>query len=132
IIPYEYEHGHPFSGGMAGVKKDGKWGFITKGGKVAIPFEYEEVKSFIPPADVAPVKVKGLWGYIHKQGHMYLPAKYDKVTYFVKDASYTGFMNGRLTKVSFTGYTARVELFGMAQIIDYHGKTLKTLSVSRQ
>ena len=37
---------HGFMGGLYRVKKDGKWGFIDKTGKVVIPLVYDDVGYF--------------------------------------------------------------------------------------
>ena len=36
----------PFTGGLACVKKEGKWGFINPKGEVVIPCIYDGVNSF--------------------------------------------------------------------------------------
>lgn len=41
-----FQDGRQFSNGLAAVKEDGKWGFITAEGKIQIPSEYDWVSSF--------------------------------------------------------------------------------------
>jgi hypothetical protein len=42
----QWEGAFPFYGGHAGVKRNGKWGFIDKSGKVVIDFIFDEVRPY--------------------------------------------------------------------------------------
>ena len=77
IIPFEYEKGYNlshyyqqggyvFSEGLAGVKKNGKWGFVDYSGNIVIPFVYDEVFNF--SEGFAWVKKEGKWGLVDKFG----------------------------------------------------------------
>ena len=77
IIPFEYEKGYNlshyyqqggyvFSEGLAGVKKDGKWGFVDYSGNNVIPFIYDEVFNF--SEGFAWVRKDRKWGLVDKFG----------------------------------------------------------------
>jgi hypothetical protein len=57
----------PFSGGIAKVKKDGKYGFVDSAGRLAIPCEFGSVRPPFSEGLVAVAK-EGRWGYIDKSG----------------------------------------------------------------
>ena len=63
---YEQHGGYVFSEGLAGVKRDGVWGFVNYKGEIIIPFEYEEVYDF--SEGFAWVKKNGKWGIVDKFG----------------------------------------------------------------
>ncbi len=46
-VYHEYDNMNCLSEGLAGVKKDNKWGFIDNTGKVIIDFEYDYSNYFI-------------------------------------------------------------------------------------
>ena len=56
-----------FSEGIAGVKVDGKWGYIYKNGKYIIRPQFDEASYFLE--GVAGIKVDGKWRYIYKNGN---------------------------------------------------------------
>ncbi|MHC5595629.1 MAG: WG repeat-containing protein [Nostoc sp.] len=60
------DHSSSFSGGLAGVKLKGKWGFINQSGKLVIPYKFDKVQKF--SGGVATVRVGGLWGVINPEG----------------------------------------------------------------
>ena len=62
----QYEVVCSFSEGLAGVQKNGKWGFIDKTGKLIIPLEYDYVSSFSKAT--AYVKKDGREFYINPKG----------------------------------------------------------------
>lgn len=41
-----YEDAHPFSEGLAAVKRQGKWGFVDGAGRVRIPLRFQEAHPF--------------------------------------------------------------------------------------
>ncbi|WP_414545922.1 WG repeat-containing protein [Nostoc sp. CCY0012] len=55
-----------FSEGLAGVKLNGKWGFINQSGTLVIPYQYDRVQQF--SGGVATVQANGLWGVINPEG----------------------------------------------------------------
>jgi hypothetical protein len=46
LLPGIYEHGHPFSEGLAAVKKDDLWGYINRQGEWVVLPRYYEVTDF--------------------------------------------------------------------------------------
>lgn len=88
-----------FQGGMAVVKKDGKWGAIDSNGIEKIPFIYDYLSSFIAESAIA--QKDGKWGYINKNGAEVIPLVYDEIKWFeiglcpVKKDGFWGFLNER-------------------------------------
>ncbi len=75
IGKYEYME-FSFSGEMARVSMDGKWGYINKKeGKVVTPCKYDYAYEF--SEGLAQVKMNAKWGYINKEGKVVIPCKYD-------------------------------------------------------
>lgn len=70
-----YENASAFHEGMAGVKKNGKWGYIDKTGTVVIPCQYEGYNWFMD--GLAAVCKDDKWGYINKAGETVIPFSYD-------------------------------------------------------
>ncbi len=79
-IPAIYEAVHDFSGGLACVKLNGKWGFIDKTGKTIIPFLYDEGGKFAE--ELVAVKLNDKWGFINKVGKVIIPFQYEWCTEF--------------------------------------------------
>ena len=46
VLAARYEAVLPFSEGLSGAKREGRWGFINRGGVEVIPFIYRRVESF--------------------------------------------------------------------------------------
>lgn len=61
-----YQDVLPFAEGMAGVKRDGRWGFIDTSGREVIPPQFEDVKPFF--SNRAAVKLTGEWFFINRRG----------------------------------------------------------------
>ena len=80
VIPMIYTGGDDFCGGLAVVKKNGKWGFINSSGQTVIDFEYEDAMSF--EEDLAAVQLEGKWGFIDKQGQIIIKPKYQEANSF--------------------------------------------------
>ncbi|WMJ23061.1 WG repeat-containing protein [Paludicola sp. MB14-C6] len=93
ITPLVYECVHPFSDGLAAVKKDGVWGYINETGKVVIPcqfsdlFEanirfgsnyYEKEILYNFSSGYAAITKGGKWGYIDKTGKEITPFIYTR------------------------------------------------------
>lgn len=66
IIPYQYDHATPFSGGLALVKKEGKFGYINASGQQVIPIQFEYATPFANGK--ATVKKNGVIGQINQSG----------------------------------------------------------------
>gem|GEM_PF-1989381 len=68
VIPFQYDHATPFSGGLALVKKEGKFGYIDANGKQIIPFQFDYATPFVNGR--ATVKKDGVLGQINQAGAM--------------------------------------------------------------
>ena len=98
----KYDSVRDFYEGLAGVKLDGKWGFVDHQGYVIIPPKYDYVELFC--GGLAKVLlgdfVGGKWGFVDQQGKEWVPLKYDSVRNFddglagVKLDGKWGFVNG--------------------------------------
>lgn len=76
---YEGSAGHfggyyGFQQGLAGMYDGKKWGYITKTGKVAVPFIYDEIRPF--SEGLAGVLKNGKWGFINGANKTIIPFKY--------------------------------------------------------
>lgn len=97
VIEPRFESAGLFSEGLACVKFMGKWGYIRKDGKMAIPFKYENALDF--SEGLAPVMIMNKWGYIDDKGELVIPFKFVKAESFenglasVNDGTSTGFIN---------------------------------------
>ncbi len=74
IIPNQFEQAQPFSEGLAGVRIQGRWGYINRSGKVVIPPRFEDVGRF--HAGLAAVQWKGRVGAINRKGKPVLKGKF--------------------------------------------------------
>lgn len=63
-----------FQEGLAGMSDGKKWGYITKTGKVAIPFIYDEIRPF--SEGVAGVLKNGKWGFINGTNKTVIPFQF--------------------------------------------------------
>lgn len=76
IIEPQYEQvQYRFSDGLAGAKKDGKWGFINIDNEVVIDFQYEHVSMFEKGKAIV-AKEKQKKGIINKQNEVLLAFDY--------------------------------------------------------
>ena len=79
-VVYGYDDIYCLSDGLAKVKRDGKYGFIDKTGKVVIPLNYDWAWSF--SEGLASVSQNGKYGFIDNTGKVVIPLKYDKADSF--------------------------------------------------
>ena len=75
-----YSHGSSFSGGLACMALNDKFGYIDKDGNFVIPMQYDNASSFNPEHGLASVSLDGKWGVISKDGSVVVPIEYDAVT----------------------------------------------------
>ena len=79
VIPLKYENCTlGFKDGIAGVKLNGKWGYIDPNDRIILPFIYDEVKIFYN--DLGIVKQKNKYGVVDKNGNLIIPVKYSWIT----------------------------------------------------
>ena len=57
------------------VKKNGKWGYIDRSGKIIIPPQFDYAWFF--SEGLAPVKIGRKWGYIDKSGKIVIEPRFD-------------------------------------------------------
>jgi len=69
VIPCKYDRAWESFEAWAGVKLNGKWGFIDKTGKEVIPLNFDRVLYF--NGKYAEVKLNGKWGYSDISGIFY-------------------------------------------------------------
>ena len=75
-IPARFTNCEDFSGGLAPVEIDGKWGFIDQKGAVVISPQFDECRwSF--SEGLAAVRLGKNWGYIDTKGDFVIPPKFD-------------------------------------------------------
>ncbi|WP_170880351.1 WG repeat-containing protein [Paenibacillus odorifer] len=79
-IEPQYDYASDFHEGLAGVERDGKWGFIDKTGKEVIAPQYDYARSF--NEGLADVRKDGKYGFIDKTGKEVIVPKYDNVHSF--------------------------------------------------
>lgn len=89
-----------FNEGLVGVFNGKKWGFITKSGKVAVPFLYDEIRPF--SEGLAGVRKDNKWGFVNGANKTIIPFQYSDsniqrlgVNYL--GATYFNFVDGQAT-----------------------------------
>ncbi len=75
----EIESLREFRDGLAPVKAGGKWGYLDKRFRIAIPPRFESAEPFF--GGVAVVKENGQWGLLNKAGRIVPLPGYDRVTW---------------------------------------------------
>lgn len=110
-----FNDANTFKEGLAGVKHNGKWGFINYQGDVIVKFEYDDTRYF--KNGYCAVKKGNKWGAIDKKGNIVVPIKYDEVGNFEEGLASVK-LNGKWGFVS----TAGVEVVP----IKYSSKTFDT------
>ena len=75
-----YDYASDFSEGLAGVAKNGKYGYIDKTGKEVISIEFDYVSDF--REDLVVVKKNKKLGYIDKTGKEVIPIEFDDANNF--------------------------------------------------
>lgn len=91
-----------FTEGMCRVSWNGKWGFIDKTGKEAVPLIYDRVNEFTKQG-TATVTLNNKEGVIDKTGKIMVPAIYDRVYGFNSDGTTMVSLNNKAGRVDKTG-----------------------------
>jgi hypothetical protein len=112
IIQPVYDEAKDFAGGLAAVKKDGKWGFIDTLGNTKVPFQFtKEPKSFSDyRAFVQGANNK--WGIIDTAGKLLVNPQYHQVWPFSGGVAVVSIMDEKFTETFY--------------LIEVNGKVLKT------
>ena len=95
-----YDNIYVFEEGLAGVKLNGKWGFIDKTGKEVIPFKYDFACAF--SGGLAKVRLNGKWGFIDETGREICPCKYAAADIFSEGLAQVE-LNGKVGYIDTTG-----------------------------
>ncbi|WP_435932419.1 WG repeat-containing protein [Moraxella bovoculi] len=66
-----YDYVRCLKDGLAIAKKNNKYGYVDKTGKVVVPIQYDETWFF--SEGLAGVKQNGKWGFIDKTGEVVIP-----------------------------------------------------------
>ena len=134
IIPCKYDRTGSFTGGLATVQLNGKWGCIDKAGNEVVPCKYDSTSSF--SEGLSRVILNGKHGYVDKSGREVIPCKYDFALHFsdglarVKMNRKYGYIDKSGREVipykydsadSFNDGVARVKLNGKYGYIDKSG-----------
>lgn len=75
-----YELLQPFREGLAGIKLDGKWGYLNEEGGLHISPVFSEARPF--SNGLAAVEANGFWGLIDTGGNFVLQPTYDAIAEF--------------------------------------------------
>jgi hypothetical protein len=67
------------------VKLNGKWGYIDRNGKLAIPTQFDFAQSF--SEGTAAVLAEGKYGYINKRGSWSIPPQFDEAGLFFRGSA---------------------------------------------
>lgn len=86
-----------FSEGLAGVVKDGEWGYVNEFGETVIDFKYDHAFPF--KNGLAAVEIDDMIGYINKSGELVIPAIYD-IHYYTDDGPVAGDFAGGVAIVA--------------------------------
>ncbi len=78
-----FEDAQNFSGGLAAVKSDGKWGYINKKGVLVIYPEFGEAMPFSGGLAAVYDAETSLWGYIDTSGYPSIEPQYDEGQPFI-------------------------------------------------
>lgn len=135
IISKEYERVGCLRSGLAVVQKNGKYGYVNKDGKVAIPLEYDDANYFL--GHIARVKKGNKYGYIDTNYKIVIPIKYDDIEnlnftiYLTKENGKYGFIDKTGKTVvehqyddarGFNANVVKVAKNGKYGLTDYTGK----------
>ncbi|ENA9430640.1 WG repeat-containing protein, partial [Campylobacter coli] len=68
-----------FSEGLAGVKLNGRWGFIDRSGKFVIKPKFDSIWDF--SEGLAKVELNRKYGFMDKNGKIVIEPKFDDIGY---------------------------------------------------
>ena len=89
VTPLVYDKADNFTGGLAAVKRDGKWSLIDKTGREILTLEKDYDYVYIKPDGFLEVCINGVevngWGLLDMTGREVVPCKYDYIKDFSED-----------------------------------------------
>lgn len=85
-ISPRYQEAEHFSGGLAAVRPDSKWGYANHSGKLVIAPQFDRARPFRD--GLAAVQVEGKWGYIDESGEFVLPPTFVHLTDFHEERAW--------------------------------------------
>ena len=88
IVSFDYDDISLFSQDLACVKKDNKYGFVDRKGKIIIPIQFEN-ETFFRKNGLALVKKNSLYGFIDKKGKEVIPIVYQNANQVILDSLVT-------------------------------------------
>lgn len=71
------------AGPLFQIRRDDKWGFMDRAGKVAIPPQFDDERDFFN--GLAAVLVGGKWGYVDEKGNLAVAPRFDDVRDFAAE-----------------------------------------------
>jgi hypothetical protein len=74
-IAPQFERVRSFSHGLAAVKVEGKWGYVTNTGRMLVPPQFTQAQPF--SEGLAAVKVRDRWGYINPLGQYVVTPQFE-------------------------------------------------------
>ena len=98
--PTIWFYGSNFSGGLARVYINNKYGFIDKTGKIIVEPQFDSVYSFIE--GLASVRVDGKYGFIDNTGKIIIKPQFDTISYFSEGLA-SVFVDGKYGVIDKTG-----------------------------
>ncbi len=81
-VPFVYDSGDYFSGGLAAVHKGDRFGYINRAGKLVLPFEFDSAGPFLGPG-LAAVRKKDLTGFIDRSGRLAIGLPFEHASGFM-------------------------------------------------
>jgi len=78
----EFHQCRDFSGGLAAVCRDNRWGYVDQSGEIRIPLVFEGPCAHLFRYSLAAVKIDGQWGFIDERGVFLIKPEYEDVKPF--------------------------------------------------
>jgi hypothetical protein len=79
-LPENVKEVFPESEGLRGIKKDDRYGFVDRKGKLRIANRYDSIGEF--RESLAAVKLIGKWGFVNTSDQIAINPNYDRCAYF--------------------------------------------------
>lgn len=76
------------SGPLYPIPLNGKYGYIDKTGRLAVPAQFDDARAFAE--GLAPVQSQQKWGYIDQNGRLAIPQQYDTASPFSQGLALVG------------------------------------------